>query len=98
MSTFRNWCVLPCLSLALAAKAIAQAPSASGDRISVAVDAAKTGAGEDVEAQEIDELVRARDAARKARNWAEADRIRNVLTERNIVVEDRSGVSIWHRK
>ena len=47
---------------------------------------------------EIDALVCAREEARKSKNWAEADRIRNLLTERNIVLEDRAGGTVWRRK
>ncbi|MBR4692059.1 MAG: cysteine--tRNA ligase [Oscillospiraceae bacterium] len=46
---------------------------------------------------EIDALVAARTEARKAKNWAEADRIRDELKARGIVLEDtRDGVK-WKR-
>ncbi|MBU0509340.1 cysteine--tRNA ligase [bacterium] len=60
------------------------------------VDVDRALAGESDE--EIEALVCARSEARAARDWAEADRIRKLLAERNIVVEDRSGGSIWRRK
>ena len=47
---------------------------------------------------EIDALVCAREEARKSKNWAEADRIRNLLIERNIILEDRAGGTAWRRK
>ncbi len=47
---------------------------------------------------EIDALVEARNEARRTKNWAEADRIRNLLSERNIVIEDRAGGTVWRRK
>jgi cysteinyl-tRNA synthetase len=47
---------------------------------------------------EIDALVCAREEARRSRNWAEADRIRNLLAERNIVLEDRAGGTVWRKK
>ena len=47
---------------------------------------------------EIDALVCAREEARKAKNWAEADRIRNLLNKKNIIIEDRAGGTGWRRK
>ncbi|RPH93821.1 cysteine--tRNA ligase [candidate division KSB1 bacterium] len=47
---------------------------------------------------EIDSLVCARDEARRTKNWAEADRIRKLLSDMSIVVEDRTGGSVWRRK
>jgi cysteinyl-tRNA synthetase len=46
---------------------------------------------------EIDSLVQQRDAFRKERNFAEADRIRRQLTERGIVIEDATGGARWRR-
>ena len=46
----------------------------------------------------IDELVKQRDDARAARDWATADRIRDQLTEMNIVIEDDAGSSRWRVK
>jgi cysteinyl-tRNA synthetase len=46
---------------------------------------------------EIDTLVKQRDALRKERNFAEADRIRRELTERGIVIEDAAGGARWRR-
>ncbi|MCH2106325.1 MAG: cysteine--tRNA ligase [Planctomycetes bacterium] len=54
------------------------------------------GAEEDAE---IDALVAARNAARDAKDWAEADRVRDELNARGIVVEDTAdGGSSWFRK
>jgi cysteinyl-tRNA synthetase len=39
----------------------------------------------------IEELVAARDAARKAKNFAEADRIRDELAKMGVVLEDSKG-------
>jgi cysteinyl-tRNA synthetase len=56
------------------------------------------GAGEATgEDAEIDSLVKQRDAFRKDRNFAEADRIRRELTERGIVIEDAAGGARWRR-
>ena len=46
---------------------------------------------------EIDRLVKQRDALRRERNFAEADRIRRELTERGIVIEDAAGGARWRR-
>jgi cysteinyl-tRNA synthetase len=47
---------------------------------------------------EIQERVDARLAARKAKNWAESDRIRSELAAAGVVVEDKpGGVSAWRR-
>lgn len=52
------------------------------------------GAADDAE---IDALVVGRDAARKADDYAEADRIRDELAARGITLEDTPGGTIWHR-
>jgi cysteinyl-tRNA synthetase len=47
----------------------------------------------------IDELVAQRDAARKAKNWAESDRIRNELDARfHVVVKDTPQGAVWSVK
>ncbi len=46
---------------------------------------------------EIDRLVKQRDALRREKNFAEADRIRRELTERGIVIEDAAGSARWRR-
>ncbi len=52
----------------------------------------------DMEDCRIQQLVEGRRVARQERNWAEADRIRDELTELGIEIEDRSdGSSIWRK-
>jgi len=48
--------------------------------------------------KQIDSLIAERTAARQAKNWAEADRIRTVLQEAGIVLEDTSKGTIWRRE
>ncbi len=54
---------------------------------------------EEISDAEIEELVGKRVAARKARNFAESDRIRDALAERGVVLEDtRDGGMRWKRR
>ena len=47
---------------------------------------------------EIDALIAKRLAARKAKNWAESDRIRDELKARGVILEDRpDGTTDWRR-
>lgn len=46
---------------------------------------------------EIEALIEARQAARKEKNWAEADRIRDELKAQGIVLEDTPQGVKWHR-
>lgn len=47
--------------------------------------------------QEIDELIAARTQARADKDWAESDRIRDLLSEHKIIVDDGKGGSTWRR-
>jgi cysteinyl-tRNA synthetase len=53
--------------------------------------------GENLDAQ-VQNLVDARQAARKARNFAESDRIRDELLAKGIVLEDTPQGVRWRRK
>jgi len=46
---------------------------------------------------QIDGQIAARLAARKAKNWAESDRIRNELAEAGVILEDKPGGTSWRR-
>jgi len=46
---------------------------------------------------EIEEKIAARQAARKAKNWAEADRIRDELKAEGIILEDTPQGVKWHK-
>ncbi|MGN0542019.1 MAG: cysteine--tRNA ligase [Acutalibacteraceae bacterium] len=47
---------------------------------------------------DIDAMIEARTQARKAKNWAEADRIRDELKAMGIVLEDTAQGVKWHRE
>lgn len=47
--------------------------------------------------QDIDQLITARHEAKKAKNFAEADRIRNILINQGITLEDGPNGTIWRR-
>ena len=53
--------------------------------------------GDGPSAEEIEALVAARLAARKARDFAEADRIRDALKARGVLLEDGAGGTTWRR-
>jgi len=47
--------------------------------------------------EEIERLIAQRAEARKAKDFAEADRIRDVLAEAGVALEDSAGVTTWRR-
>jgi len=55
-------------------------------------------AGGQLDAVEIEELIAGRAAARAARNWAEADRIRDLLDEKGVVLKDSAEGTKWQSK
>jgi cysteinyl-tRNA synthetase len=73
------------------------------DRVLGVLDPAAWRGGEeggdgDSERAEIDGLVERREAARQARDWAEADRLRDELAERGVVVEDTPQGPRWKKR
>jgi cysteinyl-tRNA synthetase len=53
---------------------------------------------EDSLSSDEEALLKRRDEARKSKNWAESDSLRDQLAERGIIVEDTPAGSRWHRK
>ena len=47
--------------------------------------------------EEIDDLIALRKQARADKNWAESDRIRDLLNEHKIILEDNAGGTTWRR-
>ena len=58
---------------------------------------AASGRSSDPDAARIDALVGDRVAARKAKNWAESDRIRDALAAEGIALEDGASGTSWRR-
>jgi cysteinyl-tRNA synthetase len=68
---------------------------AAGTAAAGATAQATSGGPDDAE---IERLIAARAAARKARNWAESDRIRDALAQAGVILEDKpDGRTEWRR-
>lgn len=46
-------------------------------------------------AQQVEQLISDRNAARTEKNWAQADKIRDQLTQMGVALEDRNGETLW---
>jgi cysteinyl-tRNA synthetase len=46
---------------------------------------------------EIETFISERNAARKGKNWKEADRLRDYLKEQGVILEDSAGLTTWRR-
>ena len=55
------------------------------------------GTGGDIDATQIETLIQQRLDARAARDWTEADRIRDELKAMGIELEDKDGKTLWRR-
>lgn len=55
------------------------------------------GAGNGPSTAEIERLIERRLAARREKNWAEADRIRDELKSQGVILEDTAGSTTWRR-
>jgi cysteinyl-tRNA synthetase len=51
----------------------------------------------DLTAEQIEDLLAQRITARQQRNWAESDRIRDMLKERGVLLEDGAQGTTWRR-
>jgi cysteinyl-tRNA synthetase len=51
-----------------------------------------------VSRQMIEEEIARREQARKAKNWPEADRIRDELQAKGVIIEDTPGGAVWKVK
>ncbi|MEW6354275.1 MAG: cysteine--tRNA ligase [Pseudomonadota bacterium] len=59
--------------------------------------AAGAAAQDAITKEEIERLIAQRNLARKNKNWAESDRLRDVLKARGIILEDGPGGTTWRR-
>ncbi|MCV2503548.1 MAG: cysteine--tRNA ligase, partial [Neisseriaceae bacterium] len=48
--------------------------------------------------EEIEHLIAQRKTARETKNWAESDRIRDLLLENDIILEDSAQGTTWRKK
>ncbi|HEX7026011.1 MAG TPA: cysteine--tRNA ligase [Gammaproteobacteria bacterium] len=54
-------------------------------------------AGQDIDEAGINALIEQRNQARRDKNWAESDRIRDLLKDKGILLEDGPGGTTWRR-
>jgi cysteinyl-tRNA synthetase len=81
----REWQTLVCLSQVLGLETQAKnAPDRSDG-------------AESAELEEVEKIVKARNEARQAKNFAESDRLRDLLKAKGITLADRpGGLTLWH--
>jgi cysteinyl-tRNA synthetase len=60
-------------------------------------DAYLQSGGGDLNAAEVEQLIVARTEARASKNWAESDRIRDLLKDKGVVLEDGAAGTTWRR-
>ena len=93
----RQWKTLTCLSQVLGLKAI-RTITRTGDTGLINLLGTTGGYSATVSDAEIEALIQQRQEARKAKNWAESDRIRDELQAQGITLIDQAGgVTRWHR-
>jgi cysteinyl-tRNA synthetase len=63
-----------------------------------ALSAGEEPAGDGFGTEAIEERIAARIEARRRKNWAESDRIRDELAAAGILLEDAAGGTTWRRK
>ena len=51
-----------------------------------------------ISVEDIDEFIQQRNQAREDKDWAESDRLRDVLKAKGIVLEDKGGETSWRRE
>ncbi len=52
----------------------------------------------DISESEIEDLIAQRIQARETKDWAESDRIRDLLKEKGVILEDAGGTTSWRRE
>ncbi len=52
----------------------------------------------DIDIAQIETMIEARTAARRARDWSESDRIRDELKSYGVILEDKAGETRWRRE
>lgn len=57
----------------------------------------QAGTGADLSADDIEAMIEARNQARKDRNFAEADRIRDALADKGVILDDSRAGTSWRR-
>ncbi|MBQ4313708.1 MAG: hypothetical protein IJC18_05790 [Clostridia bacterium] len=80
-----------------ASKALCEKALALFDELTGVLGVTYERGGDDNLDAEIEALIEQRQAARKARNFAEADRIRDQLKDAGIILEDTPQGVKWHR-